>query len=202
MQGKIKICGLFRDEDIFYVNKFKPDYAGFIIDFPKSHRSLSLQKSKELISKLDKKIKSVCVFVNSDLDFISQFDFADIIQLHGDEDDFYIENLRKIFPQKEIWKAFKIKSSEDLALAEKSSADKIILDNGYGTGEKFDWNLLQNFSREFILAGGINEENIAKTPVLPEIFDVSSGVETDRKKDYYKIKNIIEIVRRDENEQC
>ncbi len=203
MRRKIKICGLFREEDIIYVNELLPDYAGFIINFPKSHRNLDFDKSKELILKLNSKIKSVCVFVNSPAEFIIQFDFADIIQLHGDEDNNFIEKLReKLPPNKEIWKAFKIKSIEDLEIAEKSVADKIILDNGYGTGEKFDWSLLKNFKREFILAGGIDEKNIANIEITPTAFDVSSGVETDQKKDYNKIKKIIEIVRRDENEQC
>ena len=50
---KIKLCGMFRDCDIEYVNEAQPDYIGFIVDFPKSHRSVSPERAKELKALLD-----------------------------------------------------------------------------------------------------------------------------------------------------
>ena len=198
--SKIKICGLFREEDIKYANDTKPDFVGFIMDFPKSHRSIDIIKAKNLIKKLDKDIKSVCVVVNKEIEYIQKLaEICDVIQLHGNENDDYVKILKSKIPNKQIWKAFKIRDKNDLIVALKSSADLILLDNGYGTGEVFDWSIIENIDREFILAGGINVEN-AKTAIeqfKPYSIDLSSSVETEKKKDLKKIKEIIAIVRSD-----
>lgn len=195
---KIKICGLYRPCDIDYVNQCFPDYVGFILGFEKSHRNIDLNMLKTLTAKLDENILKVGVFVNAETSFILEHGkFLDIIQLHGDESNDFIENLRKKIPNHKIWKAFKIKSQEDLQKALQSMADNIVLDNGYGTGQTFDWSLLQSIDREFILAGGINVENAENAIKIlkPYALDVSSGVETDKKKDFLKIEQIMKIVR-------
>ncbi len=200
--SKIKICGLFREIDIDYVNQTKPDYVGFIINFPKSHRSIDFDTAKMLISKLDKNIKSVCVFVNQPNDYIRKFDFADIIQLHGDEDNDFIKNLKKNMPDHDIWKAFRIQNEIDIQKAKNSIADMIMLDNGYGTGRVFDWSNIRDINRDYILAGGISADNIqeASYKLNPFGFDLSSGVETDKIKDIEKIKQVIKKVRSKGNE--
>ncbi len=195
---KVKICGLFRECDIYYVNEVIPDYAGFIIDFPKSHRSVDLQTAKKLISMLDKNIKSVCVFVNKPIEYILNFaDFTDVIQLHGEETDEFISEIRETMPEKEIWKADKIRTLVDLELAEGSAADRVLLDNGYGTGETFDWNIISDFKREFILAGGLHEGNVREAieQFAPYALDISSGVESEKLKDPKKIRECVNIIR-------
>ena len=80
---KIKICGLFREEDITYVNKYKPDYIGFV--FAKSTRQVTKEKAKKLKQLLDPDIEAVGVFVNAPITFISevvQDHIIDFIQLH------------------------------------------------------------------------------------------------------------------------
>ncbi len=196
---KVKICGLFRDEDINYVNETLPNYAGFIIDFEKSHRSIDYEKAKKLISQLDTNIKSVCVFVNKPIDYILKFKgICDIVQLHGNEDNDYIAELKKQMPNTEIWQAFKITNAESLKKAKSSNADMILLDNGYGTGNTFDWTLIDNFDRDFILAGGINATNLefAIDKFMPFALDISSGAESDKLKNFDKIAKIINITRR------
>ncbi len=196
--SKIKICGLFREIDIQYVNQTKPDFAGFIIDFAKSHRSIDFVMAKHLIFKLDKRIKSVCVFVNKPIEYIEKFaEICDIIQLHGNEENDFIENLRKKVPNSEIWKAYKITNSNDLDKAQNSLADMILLDNGYGTGEVFDWNIIKEINRDFILAGGICAENVSEAieKFNPYSVDLSSSVETEKVKDFTKIRKITDIVR-------
>ncbi len=196
--SKIKICGLFREVDIEYVNTTKPDFAGFIIDFPKSHRSIDFDTAKFLISQLDKSIKSVCVFVNKPIEYIKKFaEICDVVQLHGSEDNDFIQNLREKMPNVTIWKAFKIRSSHDLDIAKSTIADMVLLDNGYGTGEVFDWGIIENFDKNFILAGGISIENI-KTAIEkfnPYAVDLSSSVETEKVKNFEKIKDIVNTVR-------
>ncbi len=198
---KIKICGLFRDCDIDYVNLTLPDYCGFIIDFPKSHRSIDKDKAARLISGLNRKIKSVCVFVDADIDYIAKFDnLCDIIQLHGNESNDYISELNLRLPDKEIWKAYKVKNKDDIKVAKAAAADLILLDNGYGTGEQFDWSLIDGLGRDFILAGGVDVGNLEKAMknYLPYCVDVSSGVETDKLKDFNKIKQIVDTIRKEE----
>lgn len=197
---KIKICGLYRQEDIGYVNQYKPDYAGFVF-YKRSHRNVDEEQMKRFREALDPKIPAVGVFVNEDTEKIVKLvteGSIDIVQLHGQEGEAYLQELRKRLPETEIWKAFQIRTTEDLKRAEESSADRILLDNGYGTGACFDWNLLGEQKRPFILAGGLDPENIEEAVVRfsPKIVDISSGVETERKKDEAKIRMVIEKIRR------
>jgi len=190
--SKIKICGLFRPEDISYVNQAKPDYIGFILNFPKSRRNLTKSQAISLKRDLNSDILSVGVFVNARLDMIQEYvneKIIDIVQLHGSEDEKYLYDLRKLLPTTEIWKAFQIRSAVDISNAEKSTANAIVLDNGYGTGTSFDWTLISSFEKPMILAGGLTPENIPEAIHLfhPWAIDISSGVEQDGIKDYEKI---------------
>ena len=197
--SKIKICGLYRKEDIEYANEVRPDYIGFIINFPKSHRNLSPEDAKALKENLDKRIKAVGVFVDQSIEYVSEaaeIIGLDVIQLHGHEDEEYIKTLIDK-TDRMIWKAFKVRSEEDLKKAENSSADEILLDNGYGTGETFDWDLINDFKRPFILAGGLTPGNIKEAvgKYDPKIVDISSGVETDKVKDKSKMQAAVDAVR-------
>lgn len=200
--SKIKICGLSRIEDIDYVNEAMPEYAGFIIHFPKSHRNVERETLKLLKRHLDNRIKAVGVFVNQPIEFIFrivQDGLIDIVQLHGNEDETYIRELRDRVSVP-IIKAFQIKSREEIELAEKSTADFILLDAGQGNGKTFDWNLLANIKRPYFLAGGISEENVqeAVNGLHPFALDVSSGVETRKRKDKRKICKLIQMIRTQE----
>ncbi len=197
-RAKVKICGLFRDVDIDFVNAAMPDYAGFVF-FSKSHRNIDIETAKRFRAGLDKNIKSVGVFVDEPLESMVQYclgDTLDVIQLHGSEDNGYIEKLRRL-TDKEIWQAFKIRSNEDVLKANASAADMLVLDNGKGTGHTFDWSLLKGVERQFFLAGGINTENIGEAlKICPYGIDVSSGAETDKVKDKTKIDKIVKECRK------
>lgn len=195
----IKICGIYRNEDAELINKYKPDYFGMIIDFPKSHRSISMTTAAGIRKLIDKNIPAVGVFVNKEPSYIKSFideKIIDIVQLHGAEDNSYISMLKSM-TLKPVWKAFKVRSTEDVRMAAQSCADLIILDNGYGTGRTFDWSLIMDIKRPFALAGGISLENIesALESLNPYLIDISSGVETDKLKDSYKIEKAIKAVR-------
>ncbi len=190
--SKVKICGIYREEDMKAINETIPDYIGFILNFPKSHRNISYDQACLLRNKLIHNIQVVGVFVNAEIECIQTFvqhGIIDIIQLHGDEDDSYIESLRNQIPNVEIWKAYQIKKKEDIEQARSSIADRIVLDNGYGTGQCFDWSLVTNLTKPVILAGGLNPENIVEAiqTIHPYAIDISSGVETNKQKDPNKI---------------
>jgi len=193
---KIKICGLFREEDIDFVNEAMPDYIGFV--FAKSRRQVTKETAKKLKNKLDKKILSVGVFVNEDIKRIAEIcdeNIIDFVQLHGDEDDKYISDLKKVCSKK-IIKAIKVKTATDIIRWRNCQADYLMFDAGMGQGKTFDWNLLNNFIRPYFLAGGINENNIESAIKLnPYCIDVSSGVETNKVKDRQKILNITKKIK-------
>lgn len=201
MKTKIKICGLRRREDILAVNKAKPDYVGFIIEFPKSFRSITADKVRELVKNLALEIQAVGVFVNAPVELVSgllndgTLAFA---QLHGQEDESYIRDLKQ-FTDKPLIKAFSVKTCEDIEKALQSAADYILLDQGSGgTGKVFDWSLIPKIERPFFLAGGIGAENLEQAirEIRPYAVDLSSSVETDKWKDPEKIRNVVDIVRK------
>lgn len=201
MKTKIKICGLRRREDILAINEARPDYCGFIIEFPKSFRSVTVDKVRELVKDLSPEIKGVGVFVNAPVKFISGLlndGTLALAQLHGQEDEAYIRELKKL-TDKPIIKAFSVKTSEDIEKALQSPADYILLDQGSGgTGMTFDWSLIPKIERPFFLAGGIGEENLEQAirEIRPYAVDLSSSVETDKWKDPEKIRNVVDIVRK------
>lgn len=194
----IKTCGMTRLEDIAAVNEAHPDMCGFIINFPKSKRSVSAEQQIELAARLDPTICSVGVFVDAPINQIvalAQIGSIQAIQLHGNEDENYIADLREqcALP---IIKAFQIKNANDLAKAEASSADLVLLDSGQGSGKSFDWSLLQTFARPYLLAGGLNPQTILKAlnNLNPWGVDLSSGLETNGLKDREKIQCATAIV--------
>lgn len=204
---KIKICGLFREEDIAAVNKAKPDYCGFIIDYPKSHRSITPAKEYALRQKMSPEIKAVGVFVNAPFTLVAEmirYGAIDVAQLHGDEDEMYMDTLKSEVPDGEIWKVFKIdprlspsQAAKVFRASEKSLADMVLLDSGFGAGLTFDHSLIGNYGRPYIIGGGLNLNNISTVvaELRPYGVDVSSGVETEMLKDPEKIKEFVRIAR-------
>jgi tryptophan synthase beta subunit len=198
---KIKICGLRKIEDIEIVNKYKPDYVGFV--FADSKRKINFKQAKLLKNNLDKDIIPVGVFVNSDIEYITKFlkeGIIEMVQLHGDEDEGFIDKLKEFDHKVKIIKAIEIKDKlvENALIAfkkwEKSSVDYLLLDSGKGTGKTFDWKIIQkeNTKKPFFLAGGINSENIKEASNFkPFAIDISSAAEKDGFKNSKKIATII-----------
>ncbi len=198
---KIKMCGLTREEDIDAVNEIMPDYIGFVF-WKKSKRYISPEMADFLKSKLKNSIKSVGVFINEDIIAVADFlkrGIIDIAQLHGDEDEQYILSLKKM-TGKPVIKAFRIKTKEDALKAEKSPADMILLDAGAGDGRTFDWSLIGSaVKRPYFLAGGLDPSNAgaAIEALDPWGLDVSSGIESEGKKDKKKMTAFVKAVRKD-----
>jgi phosphoribosylanthranilate isomerase len=199
---KIKICGLFREDDINYVNETAPDYIGFV--FAESRRQISFDMARKLQSKLAAGITPVGVFVNAAINVIETLYAENIIsaaQLHGDEDESYIAQLKSACGIPVI-KTIQYDSFNGELAALDTAADFFLFDSGSGSGKSFDWNLL-NFTdeskkppRPWFLAGGINLQNIADAvSQKPFCVDISSGAESGGIKDPQKIKKLVEIVR-------
>lgn len=194
----VKTCGLSRPEDIVIANQLRPDAVGFVF-WPKSRRFVADTTAARLRKLLEPSILTVGVFVDEDPAEVAgllQQGTIQVAQLHGHEDETYIAALRQM-TSAPIWKAFKLRTPEDAAAAEASSADLVLLDNGYGTGETFDWSLVRDVHRPYLLAGGLTPENVtdALDALEPFGLDVSSGIETDGYKDYDKMRRFLELAR-------
>ncbi len=197
---KIKLCGLSLPCDIEVANELKPDYIGFVFA-PKSRRYVTYKKAEELKSLLSPDIEAVGVFVNEPSPNIATLlkkGIIDIAQLHGDEDEDYIAELR-LLTDKTIIKAFRIKTANDIKIVEQSTADDILLDSGAGTGTVFDWDLLKSIQRPYFLAGGLDARNVASAikTLHPYAVDVSSGIETAGVKDKTKMAAFVAAVRKE-----
>jgi phosphoribosylanthranilate isomerase len=198
--AKVKICGLQREEDIDIVNALLPDYAGFI--FCPGKRQVDIGKAAALCAALDSRIKIAGVFVNQSRSFIEEARERcglHVLQLHGYEapEDCDYSGFK-------VWKAIRVKSAASIVLAESYHTDRILFDaydeNAYGgSGKAFNWELLRLFQdkQRIILAGGLSSGNVedAIRRIRPYAVDVSSGVETDGRKDYGKVKLFIENAR-------
>lgn len=197
---KIKLCGLTRPCDIEYVNELLPEYIGFVFE-PKSRRYITPEKAQQLRRMLDGRITPVGVFVDENIDVIADLvkrEIIDVVQLHGNESEQYIEDLRRVIDCPVI-KAFRIESEADIVSANNSSADYVLLDSGGGTGKVFDHSLLKDIARPYFLAGGLTPENVETAVKQLKSFavDVSSSLETDGFKDKIKMTAFVNAVRKD-----
>ena len=215
---KVKMCGISKVETIPAVVEAKPDYMGLV--FAPSKRQVTVDQAKTLVEELhrgyaqkygsdtehDKNdtIKTVGVFVNETVDnlvTIANEANLDAVQLHGDEDETFIQSLKER-TNVEVWKAVQIRSAADVEKWIDSSADMLLFDAYHkdergGTGEVFDWSSLDAFERPFMLAGGIDSTNVARAirTVRPYGIDISSGIETNGMKDDKKITAFTKIVK-------
>ena len=219
---KVKMCGISKIETIPAVIEANPDYMGLV--FAPSKRQVTVDQAKTLVEELHKQyvnrynrdaeqysndvvqefIKTVGIFVNETLDnlvTIATEVNLDAVQLHGDEDEAFIQSLKER-TNVEVWKAVQIRSAADAEAWIDSSADMLLFDAYHkdergGMGEVFDWSCLDEFERPFMLAGGIDSTNVARAirTVRPYGIDISSGIETDGVKDDEKIKAFTNIVR-------
>jgi phosphoribosylanthranilate isomerase len=212
---KIKLCGMMKPCDIEYANRVKPDFVGFI--FANTRRKISAAQAKQFREALDAEIPAVGVFVNEDISVITslvQNGCIDMIQLHGEEDADYIRRLREVCDVPVI-KAVKVQTVEQIRQAAALPVDYLLLDTYRkgvlgGTGEAFDWELLREakiaagdtaegelFGKPYFLAGGLHAGNLREAAALGSYgLDVSSGIETDGSKDFTKMVEVMELVRK------
>lgn len=196
---KIKLCGISHSQDIAAVNQWKPEYIGFVF-YKKSMRYVSPEKAKILKKQLLPEIQAVGVFVNEPPAFIARLleeEIIDAAQLHGQEDFHYIRTLRSL-TDKPLIQAIQIRTHEDLYHAADSTADFLLLDSGAGTGQTFDWSLLRHIRQNYFLAGGLDSQNVADaiSQLHPYGVDISSGIETNGRKDKEKIAAFVAAVRK------
>ncbi len=195
---KIKCCGMMEKEDILAALDAGPDYLGVILAEGR-RRTVSPEEAKAFHELLAERIPLVGVFVDQDPEEICrllQEGVIDIAQLHGKEGPDQIRFLQEK-TGKPVWKAFRISGGADWDDINRSPADLILLDSGTGSGRTFDWDFTKKVGRDFLLAGGLEAGNLksAMEEVQPYGVDLSSGLETEGRKDPRKMKEAVELVR-------
>ncbi|MEH7125711.1 phosphoribosylanthranilate isomerase [Bacillus sp. JJ1773] len=195
---KVKICGIMDVETALKAIESGADALGFV--FADSKRQINSDQARKIIKVIPDEILKVGVFVNEDPDVIRKIvneAGINVIQLHGDESPEYCSQFSV-----PVIKALSIESQEDLNQISQFSCDYYLLDSPKGkyrggNGVTFDWNVLtgENLDgKKVILAGGLSIDNVEQAIEItaPYMVDVSSGVETDGKKDVNKIKKFID----------
>lgn len=198
---RIKICGLTSIPDIRAANRIRPDYVGFV--FAPSRRQVGSFQAAMMREYLDSRIPVVGVFVNARIQEILKLAASGVIQmiqLHGDEDRTYLDRL-KSSTDLPVIRAVRVRDTVDILAAESQNCEYLLLDTytrgSYGgSGRQFDWALIPTLAKPFFLAGGISHENAARAAAAGAFcLDVSSGVETDGRKDPVKMEQMVEAVR-------
>lgn len=197
---KVKICGLTEARHVRAAVDAGADAIGFV--FAPSRRQVSADKAAELTVHVPQSVLKVGVFVNaekSEIQAIYEAVPLDIVQYHGDETPEFIEKVG--LP---AFKAFSIKDSDDVHRAASCNATPLFDAPGIefkgGSGKTFNWDILKESGfeeRPFILAGGLNAENVGEAirQVNPVMVDISSGVEIEKRKDEQLIREFIETVK-------
>lgn len=197
---KIKFCGLRREEDVKYAASLDAGFFGFILS-DRFKRYVAPEKVALMKEFVPSSAKTVGVFVDEPADYViaaSNTAKLDMIQLHGNESEAYIAEIKEKTGLPVI-KMVKPVSEDDIITARQSIADLILLDSGAGgTGKVFDWSLAEKLGRDYILAGGLTPINVgdAVERLKPFAVDVSSGVETEGIKDFSKMKAFAAEVRK------
>ena len=187
---KVKICGLSTVEAVETAVLAGADYIGFV--FAESKRQVSLEQARELAKLVTGKTKIVGVFVSPSLEDLEQAIgqvSLDMVQIHGTFDEALIPLISV-----PVIRAIQLSDQEAQV---SSQADYLLFDAPVaGSGQTFDWDLLkdQKIQQDFFIAGGLTVDNVrqARETFQPYALDVSSGVETDGRKDIEKIKAFIE----------
>ena len=193
-----KICGITNLSDAQAAAVHGASAIGFIF-YEKSSRAISIEDAKFISGHLSNDISKVGVFVNHDKAFIEEAIRSvslNIIQLHGDE----IPGFCNQFDVP-VFKAVRIKNEASLSVMDQYNVAGFLLDTFSnkqygGTGETFDWSILnEQIDTPIILSGGLNPDNVldAIDSVNPAAIDVNSGVElSPGKKDHQKINLLFE----------
>jgi len=206
---KVKICGITNEKDAVWASGLGVDYLGFNF-YKNSPRVVSPKNAAGIIEKLPPFIGTVGVFVNEEVKAVKSIvkkTKIKILQLHGDESVEYCGELKSMFPEIEIIKAFRIENEESLLRIPAYNNVNYYLLDAYvpgiegGTGEVFNWELAvkaKEFGKQIFLAGGLNPGNVMEAieKVTPYCVDTASGVERlNRRKDYDKVHDFLEKVR-------
>ncbi|MFT4926112.1 MAG: indole-3-glycerol phosphate synthase/phosphoribosylanthranilate isomerase [Phenylobacterium sp.] len=203
IDGEHKICGLGKPADAIAAHQGGATFGGLIF-YPKSPRHTTVENAATIIAAAA--LNYVGVFVNEDSSKVAEIATKlklAAVQLHGSEDQDYIDQLRPLLPENcQIWKAKAIKDQLP-DFSESESVDRFVLDTFHqdlpgGSGQTFDWSLLDQLPADklFMIAGGLHQDNVvAAYQHISVGLDINSGVEDQPGfKNPDKIKQILTLI--------
>ncbi|URJ24927.1 bifunctional indole-3-glycerol-phosphate synthase TrpC/phosphoribosylanthranilate isomerase TrpF [Candidatus Blochmannia ocreatus (nom. nud.)] len=197
--GENKICGLTKTQDAKFIDKLGAIYGGLIF-VPNSMRYISIKSAENIVSGT-KRLCYVGVFANENISHIINIVnilHLSAIQLHGAEDQNYINILRNQLPSTcHIWKYIDMNHTVLIKQHKLINVHRYLADNGGGSGKTFNWTLLSTMKRrKTILAGGLTIDNCAKAAQMGCAgLDFNSGVEIlPGIKDHQKLTKIFRIL--------
>ncbi|MDP4178894.1 MAG: phosphoribosylanthranilate isomerase [Bacillota bacterium] len=202
MDTLVKICGIRDVASAEAAVSFGADYLGFV--FAESKRRINIEKAKEIIKYIPSNVAKVGVFVNESIETLEYTALEcglDYVQLHGKESSEFCKKLKV-----PVIKSFSIKEKKDINNITEYEVKAYLVDSDTGkyaggSGVTFNWELLNNIDesikKKLILAGGLNADNVLEAieKIKPFAVDVSSGVETEGRKDLAKIEKFIKIIK-------
>ena len=203
---KVKVCGLSTAKQVKTCVELGANYCGFILNYPKSHRYIQLEKAKELTNIKKKNTEYVGVLVNpknKELEKFSKLNI-DYFQIYGNFNEQFISKIKSKY-KKKIIVAIQVKKEEDVFNYKKfEKVADIILWDSSGLENSISWNfewikLIPNNVIKMI-AGNININKLEKIYKLADIVDVSGALETNKVKDIIKIKNFLNTFKKLNNE--
>ncbi|OLN22491.1 N-(5'-phosphoribosyl)anthranilate isomerase [Domibacillus antri] len=194
----VKICGITSFEAASWAREAGADMIGFV--FAESSRRIPPEFARQLAEAVGPNVKKVGVFVNEEAEVIREIVKTaglDYVQLHGDETPEFAEQMPV-----PVIKAFSVKENIPFKTMFSFPAEYILIDSPPaqfrgGSGRTFDWSILKDpdvDKERLILAGGLSPDNIeeAVRSVQPFAVDISSGVETDGRKDEVKVFQFVQ----------
>ena len=201
MRTRVKICGITRRQDAEIAIEMGTDAIGLVFYSP-SPRAVTIAQAQDIVKGLPPFVSIVALFVDAEPELVRSCLSAltiDLLQFHGDESPEYCEQFDKPY-----LKAIRMRDDVDMIqVADRyASASAILLDSYQagtpgGTGEVFDWSLINDIDKPVILAGGLTVDNVAMAieQVRPYAVDVSGGVELSKGiKDKRKISAFMQEV--------
>ncbi len=203
---KLKVCGLSNLIEVETCIEHKVSYCGFILNYPKSHRHISIDKAKFLtnINKNDTKFVGVLVSpTDKELMSFSKLNF-DYFQLYGNYNNEEILNIKNKY-KKKIISSVQVRNMEDINKYEKieKNSDIILWDSsGYEKSLGWNYNWLKSVSTNVkkMIGGNITIDKLNDLTKLADIVDVSGALETNKVKDINKIKKFVIEIKRLNNE--
>ncbi len=203
---KLKVCGISNPIEVETCVNNGVNFCGFILNYPRSHRYISYEKAKELLSINKNELQYVGVLVEpsfKELEKFSQLNL-DYFQLYGQYDNKYLRDIKNKF-QKKIITTIQVKIKSDIENYKKvdDESDIILWDSsGYekSLGWEHNWIKDIKIKGEKMIAGNITKDKLNVLSKLADIVDVSGALETNKVKDINKIKEFIKSMRKINNE--
>ncbi|EHJ08630.1 phosphoribosylanthranilate isomerase [Staphylococcus simiae] len=206
---KLKFCGFQSLQDVKNASTLPIDAIGFI-HYEKSKRHQTIQQIAQLTSIIPKQIDKAVVVVNPDFSTVEQLvneTYINTVQFHGLKSLDLITKVKHHFPTLKIIKALPADNNLSERIKEyKHIVDLFIIDTPSkdygGTGKSYDWTILKTIPTDipYLIAGGIDAQSIDEISTLNlthQGYDIASGIETNHKKDFIKMTNIVNKVKGD-----